>query len=336
MPLDRAQSCRTSSARGGLARSATSSGRVTRRVSPEVSRKRVTATERVQARADSKLQQHPSGRWTKKKKKKDPFPSATRATRKLLHWFTPSHHMLSRENAIKLSKALGLTKHHLWQLRECFCDIDMDESGTIDVADMCKSIGEAVTPLVVAVFRMLDINSKQRIDFDEFVAFALVYCMYTRDDVLKLCFDHFDADKSGFIDEDEFVALCRAVNNGEPLFEGNFRHALAKVDLNADGIVDFDEFKALDKRMPLILYPAFRLQDNLQKKTLGATTWLRIMENVAYYLRHRGEDGEPPVSKFHIVAHMLLVRIGLDGYDPHPPVDLDYLARFAKVPWSCN
>ena len=34
-------------------------------------------------------------------------------------------------------------------------------------------------------------------------------------------------------------------------------------------MIDFNEFMELDKRYPLVLFPAFRLQDRMTKKTLG-------------------------------------------------------------------
>lgn len=39
---------------------------------------------------------------------------------------------------------------------------------------------------------------------------------------------------------------------------------------NSDGLIDFDEFRAMDKAFPLLFFPAFRLQDSLQKHFLGA------------------------------------------------------------------
>ena len=51
------------------------------------------------------------------------------------------------------------------------------------------------------------------------------------------------------------------------------QHALTKECANDcsndDGLIDFKEFIELDRRYPLILFPAFRLQDRMQKMTLG-------------------------------------------------------------------
>ena len=45
-----------------------------------------------------------------------------------------------------------------------------------------------------------------------------------------------------------------------------------------------DEFRELNRRYPLVLFPAFRLQDNLQRGSLGQRRWRKILE-----LRQKGK-----------------------------------------------
>jgi hypothetical protein len=44
-------------------------------------------------------------------------------------------------------------------------------------------------------------------------------------------------------------------------------------------LIDYQEFVAIDRRYPMVLFPAFRLQDALQKFSLGESTWTRIIED---------------------------------------------------------
>ncbi len=46
---------------------------------------------------------------------------------------------------------------------------------------------------------------------------------------------------------------------------------------NEDGFVDFETFKTINERFPMVLFPSFRLQDNLQAFTLG-TVMASIIE----------------------------------------------------------
>jgi hypothetical protein len=71
-----------------------------------------------------------------------------------------------------------------------------------------------------------------------------------------------------------FLCIClispvRCVNNASPSFPNNFKNALEQFDVNEDGLIDYSEFVELDRRYPLVLFPAFRLQDMMQRKTLG-------------------------------------------------------------------
>ena len=69
---------------------------------------------------------------------------------------------------------------------------------------------------------------------------------------MSFCFQTFDKDASGQIDEDEFLDLARTVNNAEPLFPGNFKTALQQFDENDDGLIDFNEFKLIHKAFPMV------------------------------------------------------------------------------------
>lgn len=99
-------------------------------------------------------------------------------------------------------------------------------------------------------------------------------------------------------------ALCRNVNGASPCFPGNFKSALTMVDSDNDGLIDFNEFVDLDRRYPLLLFPAFRLQNRMQKVTLGEKAWARILEAAAeaaavqnYMNTHGGMKPDIPFIK---------------------------------------
>ncbi len=74
--------------------------------------------------------------------------------------------------------------------------------------------------------------------------------------------------------------MCKTINLDAPTYPGNFENAFDAFDTNDDGVIDFTEFVELDRRYPMILFPAFRLQQKLQKFTLGEKTWVKIFENL--------------------------------------------------------
>jgi hypothetical protein len=46
-------------------------------------------------------------------------------------------------------------------------------------------------------------------------------------------------------------------------------HHVVQLDSNDDGFIDFDMFAQINVTYPMVLFPSFQLQDNLQEFTLG-------------------------------------------------------------------
>lgn len=202
------------------------------------------------------------------------------------------------------AEALGLSNFNLLILRGKYEDIDLDGSGEIDKDEFFDALNEQRSPFTDGLFRLIDADGSGTVDFDEYIRVLSTYCMYTKEDILKFCFDLFDVDGSGTIDEKEFVELVKCVNNASPMFPGNFGTAIQMFDVNDDGLIDFNEFVDIDRRFPLVLFPAFRLQDRMQKMTLGAAEWRSINEAVVrcnreqeYREKHNGREMPQPLLR---------------------------------------
>lgn len=162
-----------------------------------------------------------------------------------------------------------LQQWHLQKLRRRFDRIDLDCSGSIDRTEFMNAVGEQVSPFTNRLFELIDTDNNGTIDFDEYIRVMATYCMFSRDEIMTFCFECFDTDSSGTINENEFAELIKQINNGAPSFPRNFAIALDQFDINQDGLIDYKEFITICARFPMIMYPAFRLQDNLQKGSLG-------------------------------------------------------------------
>lgn len=99
--------------------------------------------------------------------------------------------------------------------------IDVDSSGSISSEEFLDAMGEIRTPFTDRLFKLVDLDGSGAIEFDEFIRMLCTYCMFTKDEILRFCFECFDVDKSGSIDEKEFIELCKSVNNASPSFPGN-------------------------------------------------------------------------------------------------------------------
>jgi hypothetical protein len=80
---------------------------------------------------------------------------------------------------------------------------------------------------------------------------------------------------------------------------------------NKDGMLDIHEFGALNKKFPMLLYPAFQLQDAMQKHTLGEARWTEVLRDreegkrVLEYVRSHGGE-MPPEPLFSKISRIVM------------------------------
>jgi len=261
-----------------------------------------TAREQNLARrkSDSKLKDAPKKKDKKRRRDKTKKPSGWHMFKKWL--FPNSMAVIDLDGeAEQMAFELGLTQRQLKKLKREFDFIDIDLSGEIDMEEFFEFVHEPKNVFSTSLFSLIDTDGSGNISFEEFVASIGTYCMFTKDDILNFIFDIFDEDKSGTLDDQEFVKMSAGVNNGDPSWVGNFRTAMENFDVNKDGLIDFGEFKMINKMYPLVMFPAFRLQDKMQKHTLGEKGWVKLhtrrhaIENLrAYMSAHLG--ALPPES----------------------------------------
>ena len=123
------------------------------------------------------------------------------------------------------------------------------------------------------------------------------------------------------------------------MFPGNFAEAVAQFDTNDDGLIDFNEFIELDRRYPLVLFPAFRLQDRMQRVTLGQYAWVDIHKSIQktkhiqeYMDAHGNVDLTQP-------RHMPAVEKGGGGHTRKPhrdPLATKVLSTARKALMNAN
>mmetsp|Transcript_60627 Transcript_60627/g.121612 ORF Transcript_60627/g.121612 Transcript_60627/m.121612 type:complete len:408 (+) Transcript_60627:58-1281(+) len=184
-----------------------------------------------------------------------------------------------------------------------------------------------VSPSVFSnkIFEMIDSNASGMVDYSEFICVLVTFCCFNRDDVLRFSFDCFDADDSGFIDMSEVEKLVDIIQAQEkPKFTKNIHDALEALRGDDDGQIDFHEFHELNQHYPMLLQPAFGLQDKLQEHTLGERDWIKILENI----HHAEVDREKRMTTFGMPMRLTLGRrvastLGLVRWWPR--MDVDYI-----------
>ena len=62
---------------------------------------------------------------------------------------------------------------------------------------------------------MIECENEEVVSFGEFVEAIVVYCLFEGNDILKLCFNIFDTEKTGFIDKDEVKHFLLMLHGGD-------------------------------------------------------------------------------------------------------------------------
>ena len=176
------------------------------------------------------------------------------------------------ERMQKTIDLLRIEKKQLGTLWNKFRKHDVDRSGEIDIDEFYNMIGEKRSVFGDSIFELIDIDQGGTLDFSEFVQTLGTYCMFGREDIRKFCFYIFDKDKNGYIEQDELTALIDMLHENN--LGGNCKIAMDKFDTNNDGKIDFGEFTVMDMQYPMLLFPAYRMQENMMENTLGKTWWV--------------------------------------------------------------
>ncbi|MQL98399.1 hypothetical protein Taro_031113, partial [Colocasia esculenta] len=110
----------------------------------------------------------------------------------------------------------------------------------------------SLLPLAPRVFDLFDNNRDGTVDMREILCGLSNIRNSQGDDALKLCFQMYDTDRSGWITKDELASMlgalpeeCLPADIAEP---GNLDEIFDRMDANCDGKVTFDEFKAAMQR----------------------------------------------------------------------------------------
>lgn len=171
--------------------------------------------------------------------------------------------------------------------------------------------------ILLFTFNAFDADNSGVIDEGEFMQLCIVVNdnKPTYPDNFKLALTSFDKNEDGMMDFDEVRTVhavyscwsgCR-VACGHVYFDLLCRHLLRLLHCThaSHRLPDFFpchlQFKDLNNKFPMLLFPAFRFQDKVQSKILGRPVWMDIARRVqqerereSYKRTHGG--AEPPKS----------------------------------------
>ncbi|KAF4046266.1 EF hand [Phytophthora infestans] len=131
-------------------------------------------------------------------------------------------------------------------------------------------------------FSVMDRNGSGEVDFIEFVLAVWNYCTFNHASLIRFAFDLYDVDGSGEIEHDEVVRCVREVWGSSWETSPNAHKIVEKLDAimenTANNRLSANLFQEFAVRHPMLLFPAFELQMEIQRKVLGKRFWSRAAE----------------------------------------------------------
>jgi calcium-dependent protein kinase len=135
------------------------------------------------------------------------------------------------------------------KLKEFFKEIDKSGDGRLTKSELKKGFGsimknDAMMKDFDKVFMQINTDGSDYIDYNEFIRACSNYDDLMSENMIKEAFQHFDVDKSGYLDNEELRKALGVVGNSEQE-KKILKKILDQTDLNKDGKISFDEFKNL-------------------------------------------------------------------------------------------
>ncbi|XP_067916276.1 calcium-binding protein 2-like [Heterodontus francisci] len=146
-----------------------------------------------------------------------------------------------------------LTPEEIEELREAFKEFDKDKDGFIN----CKDLGNCMRtmgymPTEMELIELSQIITGGRVDFEDFLDLMAPKLLAETADMIGMkelgdAFREFDTNRDGRISTAELWEAMKKLM-GEQLPSREIEEILRDVDLNGDGLVDFEEFVRMMSR----------------------------------------------------------------------------------------
>jgi len=175
--------------------------------------------------------------------------------------------------ATKTFETLQLDPRTIQRFYIVFNDIDEDGSGEISKDEFYGYLKIDETAFSDRVFEIIDLDKSGEIDFREFVVCLWNYCTYDQATLSDFAFSLYDEDDGGFLDLAEIQELVNEVFGSAQEGSARVQKVLGILDADGDGVVTKEEFIHFQESCPVLLFPAFRMQQRMREKVLGIDFW---------------------------------------------------------------
>jgi Ca2+-binding EF-hand superfamily protein len=157
---------------------------------------------------------------------------------------------------------LRLAKMDLASFERKFQAADADGSEELDFTEFCDLLDTRPSPLAERLFVLFDSDGSGLVDRREFLVAIAGFVDCSLDDRIRFTFKVFDADQSGKISKGELVKILKAnyLSSSESKVMKKADAIIRQADLDGDDCMNYNEFVAICKRFPNLLFPATKVE----------------------------------------------------------------------------
>ena len=195
--------------------------------------------------------------WFKENRSKELFNRIKdeSAIRKMIH-----NLKVYKRDSIIQETALAYLVHNFPQMKDVvnacklFNQIDVNGDGKINKNELLKGLqskikSDTLKKDVDVIFQNIDMDNNGFIEYEEFVRAAVSKEHFIDSKVIQFAFRYFDKDGSGEITFDEIEAVFKESVQDKSNVHDSLKKIIDEVDANGDGIISFNEFADIMKKM---------------------------------------------------------------------------------------
>jgi Ca2+-binding EF-hand superfamily protein len=189
----------------------------------------------------------------------------------------PSIFPFNNEQVKTFCQEYQLNAKEVSQMHKIFSSIDVEFRGYITIDGFLELLQETDTsivyPYLQGLFKLVKQSEPRQVDFFEWMAMVIDYCLMTGDQMAKFIFRVIDTNNDEIISKRDILKLFSQKNRGKRIFPLNYLKLIEVIDLDRSDSISKHEINKVISHVPFLMYPAIRLQHDMRKRIIGEAFW---------------------------------------------------------------
>ncbi len=166
-----------------------------------------------------------------------------------------------------------LTSSELSTLYRKFCSFDTNHNGTLEFDEFFQFSDYTRIQFLDPMFQLINWKRYEHMQFSEWLQAVFSFCLASKAEIRERVYETFDTNKNGCLDLDELHVFFVSMHGDNPIMSKHVVGKLTAKNLADQGRTDFDEFLRAANMYPMLLYPVFRLQEQMRREVMTTSIY---------------------------------------------------------------